>query len=157
MKEWARAGLAAAGVALWLGFPFVWSASLVVRLPPCRTEQISDCNIDYLPIVEVVAYPIMLLTAFGILKLALVLCAPPPGERTLRWPMTPAGSTTELWPLPHGLGALLALWAVWHSLALGLTVAAMPFQLYWVAWIVWVAAALMLAWPRRPVTDLPLP
>lgn len=136
--ERARKAAAFAGVGLWLGYPFAWLAGLGARWEArCGHRTFSgrfdDCFNDFLPVIELAAFPLTLLLLYPSARFAFSLWAP--SQRNRRWRLAgsrPAATSHPLYPLLCGAGLV---WCVLHLR--GLPLAALLLWAYWLAWIAW--------------------
>ena len=145
-----RLGLAWAGVVLWLAYPMMsWSGRVAAFQYECRRKPAvngSDpCFTDYLPFLEMLAFPITVLLAYPFARFAFTLFAPPPSDRGASWRIAGSSAGSDYYPTLQLAAALGIGWALFHGA--GYPFALYTYLTYWAAWIAWFGLGIWMSWP----------
>ncbi|WP_370170542.1 hypothetical protein [Sphingobium abikonense] len=154
MSERQRFWLASLGIPLWLGYPFAfWFGPIVARSVRCAgrqfTGEFDDCFNDYIPVLEMLAFPMTLLLMFPFLRFAFALYAPADVKDGWRWRITGRMNGDACFPSLQLFAGMLLLWIVFHVRMLPVAPAAGLLWTYWFFWIVWLLIEIVVSWPSK--------
>jgi hypothetical protein len=141
-----------AGLGFWFtGFWALSKESDARWAQHCPSSNLPECSYDYLPVLEMVFAPIIvLLFAYPIARFTFTMWAPAPEARTMQWwPASRRAGGNLLWPFGHLLAAAGVAFSIWRLVRYPLTAPFLPFYLYWGASALWCVLAIWIAWPRR--------
>ena len=144
--EMVRISFALAGLALWVGFPFVfWNGGIAVFQYRCHRMPIIEgrdpCFTDYLPFLEITAFAMAILLFYPFLKLAMALFAPDPPHRSRLWIGAPRSARADRRPVTLLFCALGFVWLLLNARSYPWALHA--YWCYWGAWVAWVCAGVV--------------
>lgn len=155
MNEKRRFAMAMLGLPLWLAYPFVFwfgeGARWQVRCAGGSfTGQFDACFNDYIPVIEMMAFPLTLLLLYPFLRFAFILWAPSMIERRMRtWWLARHGGGADYFPSLQLFGSIACMWAIAHLSSYPMASVTAPYILYWMAWIAWLIGGMWISWPRE--------
>lgn len=160
MSERQRFWMAVVGAPLWIAYPFIfWFGAGAKWQVRCGGRTFAgafdDCFNDYIPVLEVMAFPVMLLLTYPFLRFAFTLYAPPvEWRKRAGWWLARNGGGADYYPSLHLFVVLAVLWAAVHLVSYPLAWVTAPFILYWIMWILWLGMGSWASWPARVPDDV---
>jgi len=140
-SETIRLLFALAGIALWIGFPFIfWNGGIALAEYRCHRMARDPCFSDYIPVLEMMAFVLAAVLFYPFLKLAGAFFAPDLPDRSRLWIGAPSSSRQDRYPISLCLGGLGFVWLFLN--AKSYPWALHGYWLYWGAWAVWFGAGL---------------
>ncbi|ETI65087.1 hypothetical protein C100_03905 [Sphingobium sp. C100] len=154
MSERLRFWLAVLSVPLWVGYPFAFSyGPIVARNVRCAgrrfTGGFDDCFNDYIPVLEMLAFPMTLLLMLPFLRFAFALYAPADHDGGWRWKIAGRMNGDACFPSLQLFAGLLILWIGFHVRMLPLAREADLLWAYWLIWTTWLLTGIAVSWPRE--------
>lgn len=149
LRWWA----ALSGVLLWFTYIWVVRAGLEPRAQQyCAVKEAvgETCVYDYIPVIEAGLIPIFVFAvAYFFARFAFGIYAPPRQSRRLHWSFAGGIEAAGAYPVLQILAGLGLCWSVFRLSVLPFAFISWLVILYWIAWIVWFAVAIVISWPRR--------
>ncbi|MEA3541405.1 MAG: hypothetical protein U9R77_04715 [Pseudomonadota bacterium] len=154
MSERQRFWLASLGIPLWLGYPFAfWHGPIVARNIRCAgrqfTGEFDDWVNDYIPVLEMLAFPVTLLLLLPFLRFAFALYGSADVKGVWRWKIAGRMNGYACFPLLQLFAGMLLLWIALHVRILPVAPAAGLLWAYWLCWIVWLLIGIVVSWPSK--------
>ena len=153
MNERLRFWLASLGIPLWFGYPFAFLyGPSVARDVRCAgrefTGSFDDCFNDYIPVLEMLAFPMTLVLMWPFLRFAFALYAPADHGGGWKWKMAGHMNGDACFPSLQLFAGMVILWVGFHLRMLPIAWEAAPLLVYWLVWPLWLLVGIVVSWRR---------